>query len=173
MLIKRKSIQVFISSLFLILIVLFLVRPYSRFLLTLFPPEDLYKPLFMEHISFKKNKNIYESSLKHIYTGTYFVGVYFNNPPPYGEPIISDVILELKFINNEKLIFNERYSKWINRIGGAGEKESGVILGYYKVPDNIPISQDITSIITVLTPDIELENKYGQMEFFIRRSVDQ
>lgn len=111
--------------------------------------------------------------LTHNYVGTYLVGVFIKKPPPFGTPIESNAALSLSVKNNDNLLFEEKFTRWASRFGGPGKKESGVILGYYKVPDDIPFGVTTQAILSIDSPDPAFEKKYGDVEFFIRRKSDQ
>lgn len=168
-----KAMSAFILSLLLITIVLFWFRPHSKFLLTIFPPSNLYIPLVKQSITLKE-KTVYQYlRLTHDYVGTYLVGVYIKKPPPFGTPIVSNAELCLSIRKGENLLFEKKFARWASRFGGPGEKESGVIFGFYKVPDNVPLGLATQAILSIKSPDPAFEENYGDVDFFIRKKSDQ
>lgn len=169
----RKKQSIIVISLLFLVIICFWARPHSRFLLTILPPAGLYSPLMKQPISLKTKTTFSDLKLTHKYVGTYLVGIYIKKSPPYGTPVASNAELNLTIKNNSNLLFEEKFSRWANRFGGPGKEEAGIILGHYKVPDNIPIGIDAQATISITSPDPAFENSYGDLEFFIQRKSDQ
>jgi hypothetical protein len=167
---KRKKIMWYsiIGILFMITLV-YVARPHSRIILLFWPPADLYEPLVLEPISLKEKVVLSELPLNHSYVGTYSIGIYMDNVPRFTSPIKSDAAIELSISHGGKTLFEERYNKWTSLLGAPGTKNSGVILGSYRVPDNIPLKVQAEAKITVIATDSTFENKYGNLVFFVRR----
>ncbi|MFH2059321.1 MAG: hypothetical protein ABIJ59_10525 [Pseudomonadota bacterium] len=168
-----KRISILITILIVAAIVFFWLRPHSKFLLTLMPPSDLYTPIVKEQIKIDEKNRSSKLQATHNYVGTYLVGVYIKAPPPFGTPIESSAVLALSIMENDRLVFKEKFTNWASRFGGPGKNESGVILGYYKVPKDIPLGGPINAIVSIDNPDPIFEKKYGKADFFIRRKSDQ
>ncbi len=169
---KKRLIGISIISILAILIFSYWYRPYSRFLLLVFPPSDLYAPLIEVPISLQKQISFNEFQIKHKYVGVYTYGVKISQPPKYGVPINSNSELNLKITDNSKLVFNETASRWASRFGGPGKKESGVVLGFYKVPSDVPLEVDLQATLAVVKNDAGFEGSYGKIKFYIRRTGD-
>ena len=151
----------------------YFVRPYSRFLLTVLPPSDLYEYIVKKPITLKKKTVLKGFALKHNYVGTYFVGILIKKPPVYSKPIVSNAKLKLSITHDGKTIYEMLFNRWSNRFGGPGKKKSGIILGSYKVPEDIPLKLNTKVAISIVSPDPLFEYSYGGIDIFIRRSVDQ
>lgn len=167
---KRKKIMwyLIIGILFMITLV-YIARPHSRLILLFWPPADLYEPLILEPISLKENVVLPELPLYHSYIGTYSIGIYMDKAPRFTSPIKSDAAIELSISHGGNILFEERYDKWTSTLGAPGTENSGVILGSYRVPDNIPLKLQTEAKISVISADSTFENKYGKLVFFIRR----
>lgn len=168
-----KARFTFILSLLLIATFLFWFRPHSKFLLTIFPPSNLYIPLVKQPITLKEKAVYQYLRLTHDYVGNYFVGVYIKKPPPFGKPIESNAELCLSIRKDKKLLFEKKFTRWASRFGGPGDKESGVILGFYKVPDNVPLGLTTQAMLSIISPDPAFKENYGDVDFFIRKKSDQ
>ena len=154
-------------------IAIYWLRPHSKFLLTIIPPSNLYNQVAKQPITLGINNSSKNLQLTHSYIGTYLVGVYIKSPPPFGTPIESNAVLSLSVRNNDQLLFEDKFTRWASRFGGPGGKESGVILGYYKVPEDVPLWAAVHATLSIDTPDPTFEKKYGDVEFFIQRKSDQ
>ena len=170
---KPINILLFLFLISLLLAVFYFARPYSRLLLTVLPPSDLYKYLVQEPITIKRKTVLKNLPLKHDYVGTYFVGVLVQKPPVYSESFLSEAVLKLSISCDNNTLIELTLNRWSNRFGGPGKKEAGVILGYYKVPENIPVKLETKAVISIVSPDPLFESSFGNLIFFIRRSVDQ
>jgi hypothetical protein len=170
---KRSYILLLIILVSSILAGFYFIRPYSRFLLTVLPPSDLYENIIKEPITIKRKAILKELDLKHNYVGTYFVGILIKEPPVYSKPIVSNAKLKISITHDGKTIYEMLLNRWSNRFGGPGKKKSGIILGSYKVPEDIPLGLHTKAAISIVSPDPLFEHSYGGIDFFIRRSVDQ
>lgn len=168
-----KKISITILILLVVMTVFYWLRPRSRFLLTALPPSNLYSPIERQKITLKEKSSSFSLQLTHEYVGTYLVGVHIEKSPPFGTPIESSAVLSLSVRDDDLLVFEKKFARWASRFGGAGRKESGVILGYYRVPDDIPLGVTTQAILSIDSPDPTFEEKYGYIEFFIRRKSDQ
>jgi hypothetical protein len=149
------------------------MRPHNRFLLSVFPPSNLYAPLVEQIFSLSEKKDFPTLQLVHNYAGSYLVGIYIKNPPPFGEPIDSKAILCLTISNDRNVLLEKTFTRWADRFGGPGNKEAGVMLGSYEVPDNIPFKINTQAVISVISSDPSFEEKYGELTFFIKRISDE
>lgn len=147
------------------------LRPHSRLLLTLFPPPRLYEPLIKQSISLQKENVKYEQELDRLYVGTYFVGVYLNISSPAVHVIDSKALLRLSIVVDNNEIYQQALSSWAEYIGGERGKP-GVILGHFKVPDDVPEMKSLKISILIEKSDAEFDQKYGPLELFVQRSVD-
>lgn len=172
MIIKRLSVFYAIIGILLLMIIL-LLRPYSRFLVTVFPPSDLYSPLVTLPFTLNEKKEFPTLKLVHKYVGTYIIGIYIKKPPPYGVTIDSNAIVCLKIFNNKNVLFIKTFTSWDDRFGGPGKAEAGVMLGSYRVSNNIPLRENTQAVISVVSPDPKFGEKYGELSFFIKRIADQ
>jgi hypothetical protein len=172
MIIKLLNVFYLIIVILILLATFFIVRPYSRLLLTLFPPSNLYTPLVDQPIDLNEKKELPTFILVHKYVGTYLVGIYIEKPPPFGVTIDSNAIVCLKIFNDRNILFDETFTSWAERFGGLGT-EAGVMLGYYRVPNNIPLRENTQAVISVVSPDPKFGEKYGKLSFFITRITDQ
>jgi hypothetical protein len=170
---KQLYILLLIIAMSFLLAGFYFVRPYSRLLLTVLPPSDLYEYIVKEPIKIKKKAILTELNLKHDYVGTYFVGFLISNPPDYNKPIVSNAKLKLLITHDNVSLHEMILNRWSNRFGGPGKKKSGIILGSYKVPEDIPLKMYTKATISIVSPDPLFENSYGGIDFFIRRRVDQ
>ena len=168
-----KKIYIAVLILIIAVIVFYWLRPHSKFLLTLLPPSNLYRTVARQPITLKEENTSQHLSLTHKYSGTYLVGAYIQKPPPFGSSIESNASLSFSVKNNERLLLKKKFTNWTSRFGGPEKKQSGVILGYYKVPDDIPVGVATQATFSVDTPDCSFEKKYGKLELFIRRKSDQ
>lgn len=157
----------------IIMTALYWLRPHSLFLLTLVPPSNLYDPLIEQSVSIERNGDFQSGQLTHLYVGTYLVGVYIEKPPAYGEHVRSNAVVRLSIADKNTLLLNKEFSSWVSRFGGPGEEQSGIILGYYKVPDNVSVGRAFSATFSVVSPDPLFEKKYGKVKFFIQRKSDQ
>lgn len=158
----------------LVLIIIIFARPSSRLLLTLLPPADLYNHLVEKQILLHEAKAQQSFILKHNYVGTYFVGIYIDKPPPdpYGTPIDTSTKLGFTINSDHGELFKKTFSRWSNRFGGSVANKAGVILGYYKVPEEIPLNKTVVATICVDHPDQLFQSKFGEAVFFIERAPD-
>ena len=76
-------------------------------------------------------------------------------------------------MHNKIILYEMIFGRWSNRFGRPGKKEAGIILGYYMVPEDIPLKLHMNAHISIVSPDPKFEDRYGKLDFFIRRSVDQ
>lgn len=169
--IKKIYIAVFILT--IAVFIFYWLRPHSKFLLTILPPSNLYRPIASQPITLKEEKTFQDLKLTHKYIGTYLVGVYLQKPPPFRTPIESNASLNFSVKNNDRLLLKKKFTNWTSRFGGPNNKPSGIVLGYYKVPDDIPVGVATQATLSVDTPDSSFGKKYGKIEFFIRRKSDQ
>ncbi len=168
-----KRISFIVIIMIVAVIVFYWLRPHSKFLLAVMPPSDLYSPIVKQQITIDGKSSSQNLQLTHNYVGTYLIGVYIKRPPPFGTPIESSAVLSLTVMENDQSVFEEKFARWTSRFGGPDKQESGVILGYYKVPDNIPFGRPVSAIVSIDNPDPTFEKKYGEVDFFIRRKSDQ
>jgi hypothetical protein len=169
----RSYVWVYIAGIILMLAVLIIARPYSRFLLTICPPSNLYTPLYNQSITLGQRGNATSFALNHQYVGTYFIDIHLGNVPPYDESIKSDAEILLTIRDNNKTVYERKFSRWANRFGGPETKESGVTLGSYRVPDNISLGHKTEATVSIQTPDPLFEKKYGSARLIIKRITDQ
>ena len=93
---KNKIVWYLLLGLLFIPVIFYMARPHSNILLIFFPPSDLYEPRILEPITLKEETILFELPLKHNYVGSYFVGVYMDQTPPFGTPVKSNAALKLK-----------------------------------------------------------------------------
>ncbi len=166
----------FFSSIIIILALLttiYVIRPHNSFLLTMIPPADLYDSIVVMDVDLVKGKSYSDLELTHKYKGTYAFGILIEKIPEYGTPVESDATLHFELRNNSKSLFSTTTSKWSSRFGGPGKTEAGIILGSYKVPDDISIGDTVTAKISLVKNDDKFEEYYGKQTFFIRRLGDK
>lgn len=158
----------------ILVIIIISLRPNSRLLLTLLPPADLYSHVVINTITLQEKLACPPFILKHKYVGTYLIGLYIENPPPdpYGTAIETNAKLRLSINDGQHEIFEKTFTRWANRFGEPGDNEAGVILGHYKVPEDIPLNDKVVSTISVESIDSSFEAKFGKAKFFIRRTPD-
>lgn len=167
---KIVSSIIVISAL---LAAIYVIRPHNSFLLTMIPPTDLYDSIAVIDIDLEKGKEYDEFTITHRYKGTYAFGIFIERIPEYGTPVESEATLHFELKNNSKSLFKATTSKWSSRFGGPGKKEAGVILGSYKVPDDIAPGNAVTVTISLVKNDDKFEEHYGKQTFFIRRLSDK
>lgn len=170
---KNRKYKVFSFLIFsaVVFVTIMLIRPHSRLLLTLFPPAGLYDPLIKQSISLEKENVKYERELNALYVGTYFVGVYLNNPSSSVHVIDSSALLRISITVDNNEIYQQDLSRWTEYVGGERGK-SDVILGYFKVPDDVPRNKLLKISLLIVKSDPEFDQKYGPLELFVQRKVD-
>jgi hypothetical protein len=138
---KKKTI-VIISLCVLVVVLFYWARPHNRFLLTFFPPKNLYVPLVKQNINLSEKVVYPEIHLTHNYVGTYVVRIYIQKLPPYDTPIISNAELNLKISSDNHIFFEKNFTRWTSSFWG-GERGTGVNLGFYKIPEKYPLEKTL------------------------------
>jgi hypothetical protein len=176
---KIKSI---LKSAPIILVVLisgfYVARPHSKLLLFVAPPKGLYNPIYNQSISFDESKQVSKFVMNHKYIGCYAVNLYLKKLPALiFEPIISNAEITIEMKVNNKQIYKNKYSNWKYDFSSvlATDKSlrGGANLGYYFVPKDIPMNQDIDVAVSVATPDKSFKDRYGEAILVIQRISDE
>jgi hypothetical protein len=165
---RKRIIVVLLATIFVLVVLGYLARPSNRLLLTIFPPSDLYEHFAEIEVPKEKLNSKINFNLSRKYIGDYLVGIYLENPPPYGMPIGDCGKITLLFNGND---FRRNYSDWRGRFGGPGSAPAGVILGAYTVPKDISRGQDLNATIELHIKEVCFD-KYGPLKFYIRRAGD-
>lgn len=168
---KKHIYFYFITFVSVAIFVVILLRPHSRLLLTLFPPPGLYNPLIKQSINLKKENSKFEREIDGLYVGTYFVGVYLNNLSSAMQAIDSTAILMISVSVDNNEIYHQDLTDWAEYVGGKSGR-SELIVGHFKVPDDVPKMKPLKISIFIKKSDPEFDKKYGPLELFVQRSVD-
>ena len=174
-----KTIKLNGKALYLAVIIIVAIwlageRDNSRFLLLLFPPADLYKPLVYKPLDLSLKGNKITESFQFSYPGDYIARLYIQDgPTSIFDEIESKAQLMVKFQcgSTEKKI---NYTSWDSVFISTGTEssfDSGVSLAFVRVPDEFPVNELCTFELRVVEPDIEFNKNWGPFLLKIQNSV--
>ena len=134
----------------------------------IFPAEDLYAPLAEESLSIEKSTYIF--NLSHKYLGNH--GVFINVPsdvhPDYVIERGLNLIVQAK--DNDRVLFSattDRGSPYF------GRSDYGFYYVGYKVPQDVPISKDVTIEINIEEDIRNFLKKHENAKVIVRKRSDQ
>lgn len=107
------------------------------------------------------------------YVGNYRVGLYVKEVPFWPEPIKIKAVILMRIKSNGEIIYQEEFKRIIGRTPGLNGVQATLTLGVLKIPKNIPMRKNVMMELSVVSPDPDFKDKYGEAEFFIRRFSDQ
>ena len=168
---KNKFVIICMISVVSVFVTIYAFMQNSTILLNIFQPSDLFKPVVEINIQDNDLSKVNTFQINHKYVGNYLVGMYFEHPSPYGTPVESCGTLKLSLTNSDNTQFVRDFSDWRDRFGGPGPGRAGVILGAYRVPENIGRGENLNAEIFFKMEGTCLK-KYGTLTFFIKRGSD-
>ena len=115
-------------------------------------------------------KNNYVFSYQHEYEGLYLIEMFVERPPNYMTAVKTSAKLSIKIKDGQsedKIISN---GGWREKFGS--DKSGGVILGSYRVPEDMPLDSTVYLTINVLSADSNFAARYGNATMVVKRAGD-
>lgn len=151
--------------------------PLRLFIQAVAPPADLYAALGMVDLDVAQGGLVGRLEFSNKYVGQHVVGLllarfhedlYFMDRDLRFRPklklmvvfTIGDTVVIKRFVENS-------YDPFIGKDG------SGFSLFEYNVPDDLPIAQKITCEVRVIQGDHKMQQEYGPIGFFVRKTSDK
>ena len=145
----------------------------SEFLLSIFPPNNLYSPLVNQELDLSGTVPKYRFSYRQDYVGSYLIGLRLKHPPhDFWSPVTTSAKITIRLIDGKQTFQEWTSFSWADRFSG-GPSDSGVLLGSYKVPNNVPVGSDVELEVNIEKPDSSFYARYGEAVFFVKRAADQ
>ena len=170
----KNTIIVVISILLTSTIVTVVVlHHHSRFLLTVFPPDDLYEPLINIPVKLSDTGATYDFDLTIKYVGTYLIRFSVEHgPDSIFQSIETEAVLRLNAICGGVQI-DMTLDNWGSRFSELGKNRiEGAIIGFFKTPDDLGFGKCKHARISIENGDPEFSNKYGNSKIVIKRASD-
>lgn len=141
---------------------------------TAFPPGDLFAFIAREELDLSQAGAVKEVSFLAKYRGQYDTGILlrnFDSDKFYGTKYNFPLRLKLTFQRGSTFIISKvvgaQFSPFI------GRDASGFGLFTFSTPEDLPIGEEITCRIEIVSSDPALNSRYGPAEFFVRKISDK
>lgn len=144
----------------------------------IFTPDDYYRPIVNEELDVSVKGLTKKFEFKHKYDRAYDAGIMLKN---YGvnnndhyksltkryKPTLK---LEIKFYVDNVLVLSKVSEEPSPFLGLYGD---GMMLIYYRCPDDLPLNKQIVCEVKVIEPDKYLQDNYGPASFYIAKMSDK
>lgn len=150
---------------------LYMIRPSSRVLLLLFPPADIGDPLVRVPVDLSQSGREYIFPFKNKYVGNHSIDFIIEKTPPFGVNYEFAPKIAIKIFSNNQLLLSKTIDAYQSRVF-SGRNNSGEILVWYEVPEDLPRNKPLICKLTILRGEKAFHKGYGSVLFVIRKRAD-
>lgn len=137
------------------------------------PPKGLYDYLVCENIDLAKVGETKEFKFRNKYRGKHRFGIALDkySNKLYFKKNALKLKMSISFYEENKLLLSHIVdNNYYSIFGGRG---SGFGFDIYNCPENLPTGKPITCRITILGSDLEMQNTYGPVKFYVCKESDE
>ena len=131
------------------------------------PPKDLFSPTLDSPIDLNKTESFYTFNFTNKYSGCYFFGILLDKLPDKSLKFQMDI----DFFKDEELLFSKKIENDYSPF--KGRRGDGLILFDFFSPKEVPIEENITGKLRVVSLDEWFNRESKSVRLYIQRNSEK